>query len=94
MLEMALIENIHRQGLNAIEVALSYQRLMEECQISQEQLSEKVGKDRTTVTNFLRLLKLPPEIQVAIRDGFITMGHARALINIGDTTQQLVILNL
>lgn len=92
MLEMALIENIHRQGLNAIEVALSYQRLMEECQISQEQLSEKVGKDRTTVTNFLRLLKLPPEIQVAIRDGFITMGHARALINIGDTTQQLVIL--
>ncbi len=92
MLEMALIENIHREGLNAIEVALSYQRLIEECQLTQEQLSEKVGKDRSTVTNFLRLLKLPPEIQVALRDGFISMGHARALINIGDTTKQLLIL--
>lgn len=92
MLEMALIENIHREGLNAIEVALSYQRLLEECQLTQEQLSEKVGKDRSTVTNFLRLLKLPPEIQVALRDGFISMGHARALINIGDTTKQLLIL--
>lgn len=92
MLEMALIENIHREGLNAIEIALSYQRLLEECQLTQEQLSEKVGKDRSTVTNFLRLLKLPPEIQVALRDGFISMGHARALINIGDTTKQLLIL--
>lgn len=92
MLEMALIENIHRERLNAIEVALSYQRLLEECQLTQEQLSEKVGKDRSTVTNFLRLLKLPPEIQVALRDGFISMGHARALINIGDTTKQLLIL--
>ncbi len=92
MLELALIENTHREGLNAIEVALSYQRLLEECQLTQEQLSEKVGKDRTTVTNFLRLLKLPPEVQIALRDGFISMGHARAIINIGDTTNQLLIL--
>ena len=92
MLEMALIENTHREGLNAIEIALSYQRLLEECQLSQEQLSEKVGKDRSTVTNFLRLLKLPPEVQVALRDDFISMGHARAIINIDDKTKQLVIL--
>lgn len=92
MLEMALIENTHREGLNAIEVALSYQRLIEECNITQEQLSEKVGKDRSTVTNFLRLLKLPPEVQVAVRDGFISMSQARTIINIDDKTQQLVIL--
>lgn len=92
MLEMALIENTHREGLNAIEVALSYQRLIEECNITQEQLSEKVGKDRSTVTNFLRLLKLPPEVQVAVRDGFISMSQARTIINIEDKTQQLVIL--
>ena len=92
MLEMALIENIHRENLNAIEVAISYQRLLEECQLTQDQLSEKVGKDRSTVSNFLRLLKLPAEIQIAIRDGYITMGHARALVNISDKTQQLVIL--
>ena len=92
MLEMALIENTHREGLNAIEVALSYQRLLEECQLTQEQLSEKVGKDRSTVTNFLRLLKLPPEVQVALRDNFITMGHARAIINVDDKTKQLIIL--
>ena len=92
MLEMALIENTHREGLNAIEIALSYQRLLEECQLSQEQLSEKVGKDRSTVTNFLRLLKLPPEVQVALRDDFISMGHARSIINIDDKTKQLVIL--
>ena len=92
MLEMALIENTHREGLNAIEVALSYQRLIEECNITQEQLSEKVGKDRSTVTNFLRLLKLPPEVQVALRDGFISMSQARAIINIEDKTKQLVIL--
>ncbi len=92
MLEMALIENTHREGLNAIEVALSYQRLIEECNITQEQLSEKVGKDRSTVTNFLRLLKLPPEVQVALRDGFISMSQARTIINIEDKTQQLVIL--
>lgn len=92
MLEMALIENTHREGLNAIEVALSYQRLIEECNITQEELGEKVGKDRSTVTNFLRLLKLPPEVQVALRDGFISMGQARAIINIEDKTQQLIIL--
>ena len=92
MLEMALIENTHREGLNAIEVALSYQRLIEECNITQEELSEKVGKDRSTVTNFLRLLKLPPEVQVALRDGFISMGQARAIINIEDKTKQLLIL--
>ena len=92
MLEMALIENTHREGLNAIEIALSYQRLLEECQLTQEQLSEKVGKDRSTVTNFLRLLKLPPEVQVALRDGFISMGQARAIINIDDKTKQLIIL--
>ena len=92
MLEMALIENIHRENLNAIEVAISYQRLLEECKLTQDQLSEKVGKDRSTVSNFLRLLKLPAEIQIAIRDGYITMGHARALVNISDKTQQLIIL--
>ena len=92
MLEMALIENIHRENLNAIEVAISYQRLIEECKLTQDQLSEKIGKDRSTVANFLRLLKLPAEIQIAIRDGYITMGHARALINIKDKTRQLIIL--
>ena len=92
MLEMALIENIHRESLNAIEVAISYQRLVDECNLTQDQLSEKVGKDRSTVANFLRLLKLPAEIQIAIRDGFISMGHARAIITIEDKTQQLLIL--
>lgn len=92
MLEMALIENTHREDLNAIEVALSYQRLLEECQLTQEQLSEKVGRDRTTVANFLRLLKLPPEVQVALRDGFISMSQARAIINVSDKTKQLIIL--
>ncbi|UBM63472.1 ParB/RepB/Spo0J family partition protein [Candidatus Sulfidibacterium hydrothermale] len=94
MLEMALIENIHRQNLNAIEVAISYKRLIEECQLTQEQLSEKVGKNRTTITNFLRLLKLPPEIQIALRDGTITMGHARALLSIEQEATQLRLLKL
>ncbi|MBW7847664.1 MAG: ParB/RepB/Spo0J family partition protein [Bacteroidales bacterium] len=92
MLEMALIENIHRENLNAIEVAISYQRLLEECNLTQEQLSEKVGKNRSTITNFLRLLKLPPEVQIALRDGHISMGHARALINIESDVDQLTIL--
>ncbi|MBE0650277.1 MAG: ParB/RepB/Spo0J family partition protein [Bacteroidales bacterium] len=92
MLELALIENIHRQDLNAIEVAISYQRLMDECVLTQEQLSEKVGKSRSTITNFLRLLKLPPEIQIALRDSSITMGHARALITVEEESQQLHIL--
>lgn len=92
MLEMALIENIHRENLNAVEVAISYQRLIDECQLTQEQLSERVGKSRSTITNFLRLLKLPPEVQIALRDGHITMGHARALINLDDDARQLMIL--
>ena len=92
MLEMALVENIHRKNLNAMEIAISYQRLIEECELTQEKLSEKVGKDRTTVSNYIRLLKLPPEIQIAIRDGQITMGHARALINITDEKTQLNVL--
>lgn len=92
MLEMALIENIHRENLNAIEVAISYQRLIDECNLTQEQLSEQIGKSRTTITNFLRLLKLPPEVQIAVRDGHISMGHARALINLESDEKQLVIL--
>lgn len=94
MLEMALIENIHRQNLNAIEVAISYKRLIDECALTQEKLSEKVGKNRTTITNFLRLLKLPPEIQIALRDGTISMGHARALLSIGQEGSQLRLLKL
>jgi ParB family chromosome partitioning protein len=94
MLEMALIENIHRQNLNAIEVAISYKRLIEECDLTQEQLSEKVGKNRTTITNFLRLLKLPPEIQIALRDGNISMGHARALLSLEHEAAQLRLLKL
>ena len=92
MLELALIENIHRENLNAIEVAISYQRLIDECNLTQEQLSEKLGKNRSTIANFLRLLKLPPEIQIALRDGHITMAHARALINIEDKESQLKLL--
>lgn len=92
MLELALIENIHRKDLNAIEISISYQRLLEECKLTQEKLSERVGKDRSTITNYLRLLKLPPEIQIAIREEKISMGHARAVINIEDTKTQLLIL--
>lgn len=91
MLEMALIENIQRENLNAIEVALSFQRMIDECSLKQEQLGERVGKNRTTVTNYLRLLKLPPVIQVSIRDGKISMGHARALINVDQPEKQLYI---
>ncbi|WP_316821692.1 ParB/RepB/Spo0J family partition protein [Pedobacter gandavensis] len=91
MLEMALIENIQRENLNAIEVALSFQRMLEECNLKQEQLGERVGKNRTTVTNYLRLLKLPPSIQISIRDQKISMGHARALINVEDVEKQLFI---
>ncbi len=93
MLEMALVENIQRENLDAIEVAFSYQKLIEECNLTQEKLSERVGKKRSTVANFLRLLKLPAEIQLAIRIKDITMGHARALINLGDTKKQLTIFN-
>lgn len=92
MLELALIENIHRENLNAIEVAISYQRLIDECNLTQEQLSDKVGKSRSAIANFLRLLKLPAEIQIALRDGHISMAHARALINIEDKECQLKLL--
>jgi len=91
MLEMALIENIQRENLNAIEIALSYQRLMSECSLKQEELGERVGKNRTTVTNYLRLLKLPPDIQIAVRDNKLSMGHARAIINVENAEQQLYI---
>lgn len=89
LLELALVENIQRENLNSIEVALSFRRLIEECNITQEHLSEKIGKKRTTITNYLRLLKLPPEIQAGVRDNIISMGHARSLINIPDIKQQL-----
>lgn len=89
MLEMALVENIQRKDLDPIEVALSYQRLLEEINLTQENLSKRVGKNRSTVTNYLRLLKLDPIIQTGMRDGFLTMGHGRALINIEDQTVQL-----
>jgi ParB family chromosome partitioning protein len=92
MLEMALVENIQRENLNPIEIALSYQRLLTECSIKQEALGSRVGKDRTTVNNYLRLLKLPPDIQIALRDQKISMGHARALINLNSADAQLNIL--
>ncbi|MBL7856415.1 MAG: ParB/RepB/Spo0J family partition protein [Cyclobacteriaceae bacterium] len=89
MLEMALIENIQRENLNAIEIALSYQRLISECHLKQDELGERVGKNRATVTNYLRLLKLPPDIQIAVRDNRLSMGHARAIINVENPDQQL-----
>jgi len=91
MLEMALIENIQRENLNAIEVALSFQRMIEECSLKQEELGERVSKNRSTVTNYLRLLRLPPSIQASIRDGQLSMGHAKALITIDDSTKQIYI---
>ncbi len=91
MLEMALIENIQRENLNALEIAQSYQRLLVECNLKQEELGDRVGKNRTTVNNYLRLLKLPPSIQAAIRDNKLSMGHARALINIEDVDKQLAL---
>lgn len=91
MLEMALIENIQRENLNALEIAHSYQRLLAECNLKQEELGDRVGKNRTTVNNYLRLLKLPPSIQAAIRDQKLSMGHARALINVEDIDKQLAI---
>ena len=91
MLEWALIENIQRENLNAIEIAISYNRLIEECSLTQDELSKRVGKNRTTVTNYMRLLKLPAEVQAALRDGSISMGHARSLINVDDESKQLII---
>ncbi len=94
MLELALIENIHREDLNALEIAISYQRLIDEIKLTQEKLSEKIGKSRSSIANFLRLLKLPPTVQVALRDNYITMGHARALITLPKKTIQEKILKI
>lgn len=88
MLEMALVENIQRQDLDAIEIAISYQRLIDECNLTQEEMSDRVGKKRATVSNYLRLLKLPAEIQIGIRKGVVSMGHARALITVEDPNDQ------
>ncbi|NJW51597.1 ParB/RepB/Spo0J family partition protein [Salinimicrobium oceani] len=90
-LEMALVENIQRQDLDPIEISLSYQRLIDEIQLTQEQLSERIGKNRSTIANYLRLLKLDPIVQTGMRDGFLSMGHGRALINIEDSQTQLEI---
>ena len=89
MLEMALVENIQREDLDAVEVAITYQRLIEECSLTQEQLSDRVGKQRSTVSNYLRLLRLPAEIQLGIRNGNLSMGHARTLVNIDDPAKQI-----
>jgi len=92
VVEMALIENIQREDLNAMEVALTYQRLIDECSLTHENLGERLGKDRSTVTNYLRLLKLPPEIQKALRDKVLSMGHARAIIAVPEVDKQLYVL--
>lgn len=91
MLEMALVENIQREDLDAIEIALSYQRLIDECKLTQETLSEKVGKKRSTISNYLRLLRLPAIIQKGVREQEITMGHARALVNIQEPETQVMV---
>ncbi|MBA3828500.1 MAG: ParB/RepB/Spo0J family partition protein [Taibaiella sp.] len=91
LLEMALLENLQRENLNAMEIALSYQRLMEECDLTQEQLAERMNKERSTVANYLRLLRLPPDLQKAVRDGRLTMGHARAILGLDQVDQQLYV---
>ncbi|MFT3945732.1 MAG: ParB/RepB/Spo0J family partition protein [Agriterribacter sp.] len=93
LLELALLENLQRENLNSIEIALSYKRMMEELDYTQEQVAERMGKERSTVTNYIRLLKLPPDIQVAVRNNVISMGHARAIINVDNIEQQLYIFN-
>ena len=93
LLELALLENLQRENLNAIEIGLSYKRLMDDLDYTQEQVAERMGKERTTVTNYIRLLKLPPDIQVAVRNGVISMGHARALINVDAVDKQLYIFS-
>jgi ParB family chromosome partitioning protein len=93
LLELALLENLQREDLNAIEIGLSYKRLMEECDLTQEQVAERMGKERSTVTNYIRLLKLPPGIVVAVRNGSISMGHARALINVDSVDKQLFVFH-
>ncbi len=92
MLELALIENLQREDLNPMEIAITYQRLIDECQYTHEELARRVGKDRSTVTNYIRLLQLEPEIQAALRDGKITMGHARALLGLHDKEARLGLL--
>jgi ParB family chromosome partitioning protein len=91
LLELALLENLQREDLNAIEISLSYKRMMDELELTQEQVAETMGKDRSTVTNYIRLLKLPPDIQVAVRNGELSMGHARALINVDSVDKQIYI---
>lgn len=93
MLEMALVENIQREDLNSIEVAISYQRLIDECSLTQDQLSQKISKSRSSITNHIRLLKLPADIQAGVRDNLISMGHARALVSAGEEVIQLAIFN-
>jgi ParB family transcriptional regulator, chromosome partitioning protein len=93
LLELALLENLQREDLNAIEIALSYKRMMDELDHTQEQVAERMGKERSTVANYVRLLKLPPDIQVAVRNGSLSMGHARALINVDTVDKQLYIFN-
>ncbi|HEX5150106.1 MAG TPA: ParB/RepB/Spo0J family partition protein [Parafilimonas sp.] len=93
LLELALLENLQREDLNAIEIALSYKRMMDELNYTQEQVAERMGKERSTVTNYIRLLKLPPDIQVAVRNGDLSMGHARALINIDTIDKQLYLFH-
>lgn len=91
LLELALLENLQRENLNPMEISLSYKRLMDELNYTQEQVAERMGKDRTTVTNYIRLLKLPPDIQLAVRSGELSMGHARALVNVDTVDKQLFV---
>lgn len=91
LLELALLENLQREDLNAVEIAISYKRMMEELNYTQEQVAERMGKERTTVTNYIRLLKLPPDIQLAVRNGTLSMGHARALVTIDTIDKQLFV---
>jgi ParB family chromosome partitioning protein len=93
LLELALLENLQRENLNAIEIGLSYQRLMDECALTHEQVASRMGMDRSTVSNYIRMLKLPPDIVVAVRGGSLSMGHARALINVGEVEKQLFVYN-
>ncbi|MBC7652149.1 MAG: ParB/RepB/Spo0J family partition protein [Deinococcales bacterium] len=93
LLELALLENLQRENLNAVEIGLSYKRMMEELNYTQEQVAERMGKERSTVTNYIRLLKLPPDILMAVRNGSLSMGHARALINIDTIDKQLFVFN-
>lgn len=91
VLELALLENLQREDLNAIEISLSYKRMMEELHYTQEEVAERMGKERSTVSNYIRLLKLPPDVQIAVRNGHISMGHARAIINVDHVDKQLFI---